>query len=345
MADTMRCLRLHDWGGELQLDEVSVPAVGATDVLVSIEATSVGLTVANAINGDLGDDPADLPRIPAHEIVGRVVETGPGVDHLHGGDLVAAYFYLSCDHCANCRRGRESLCENFEGFVGVDIDGGYAEYVRLPATNAIELPDDIDPVDATVVPDAVGTPYHVATERANVDPGDSVLVLGAGGGVGIHMVQMAQYFGGSVTAVDLVDEKLARCASLGAEHTVNTSEESVTAYAEAEGLRYDAIIDFTGAMDLLESVVPLLETRGRLVNLTTFPGDRLPIAPRAQVFGETEIVGSRYCWKHEFLRSAELVADGVIEPVISETVDLESVPRLLERIRAGELVGRGAMVP
>ena len=345
MPETMAALRITEWGGALEAVDAPVPEPGPTDVLVEVEATSVGLTVANAINGDLGDDPANLPRIPAHEVVGRVAERGRGVDHLEVGDLVAAYFYLACDACDACLRGREPLCADLAGYVGIDIDGGFAEYARLPAANALALPDGIDPVEATVVPDAVATPYHVAADRAAIEPGDHVMVLGAGGGVGIHLVQMAQHFGATVTAVDRAADKLAECARLGAAHAVDATETDVVDYAGSEGLRYDAIVDFTGAMDLLESVLPLLTERGRFVNLTTFPGDRLPVSPRDQVFAETEVVGSRYCGKYELVRAAELVADGTIEPVISEVATLREVPALLDRIRSGELVGRGAMRP
>jgi D-arabinose 1-dehydrogenase-like Zn-dependent alcohol dehydrogenase len=160
-------------------------------VLLEVEATSVGLTVSNAVNGDLGDSADDLPRVPGHEIIGRVRETGAGVSHPKARSLVDSCFYLNCRRCSACRRGRESLCENLDGFVSVDTDSRFAEYVRLPAGNLLELPDMLDPVAATVVPDALTTPCHVANQRADVAPGDEVLVLGAAGGVGIHLVQVA----------------------------------------------------------------------------------------------------------------------------------------------------------
>lgn len=343
MPETMQCLQIAEWGGDLQRAERAVPEPGDGDVLVEVEATSVGLTVGNVMNGDLGDSAAALPRIPGHEVIGRVRESGDGVAHLEQGDRVGAYFYLSCDHCDYCRRGQESLCENLEGFVSVDVDGGFAEYARLPAANALALPEDMDPVDATVVPDAVATPYHVANQRANVQPDDEVLILGAGGGVGIHLVQMAQYFGGTVTAVDRKEAALDRCRDLGAERAVDTSERSLT--TALEGVAFDSIVDFTGAMELLEEATDLLAPRGRLVNLTTFPGRTLEVSPREQVFAETEIVGSRYCSKHEFERAGELVADGTIEPVVSEVAGMDEVQDLIDRIRAGEILGRAAMVP
>lgn len=344
MQGTMQCLQIAEWGGDLRRAERPIPGPGDGEVLVEVEATSVGLTVGNVMNGDLGDAPEDLPRIPGHEVIGRVAACGEGVTHPEPGTRVGAYFYLNCDHCDPCRRGRESLCENLEGFVSVDIDGGFAECVRLPAANALALPEGLDPVDATVVPDAVATPYHVANQRANVEPGDEVLILGAGGGVGIHLVQMAQYFGGSVTAVDRSDPKLEQCRRLGASRTVDTSEQSLGA-AIGDDVTFDSVVDFTGSMELVSAATEFLGSRGRLVNLTTFPGRSLDVSPREQVFTEMEVVGSRYCSKYELVRSAELVAEGTIEPIVTEVAEVDEVQDLIDRIRAGDLVGRGAMVP
>lgn len=336
----MDCLQLTE-AGELEPGEIDIPAPGPTDVLIDVEATSVGLTVYNAINGLLGSDRASLPRIPGHEIIGRVAAVGDGVTGVAEGELVGAYFYLSCGGCDPCLSGHEPLCENLRGHVGIDVDGGYAEYARLPAFNAIPIPDDLDPVAATTIPDAVGTPYHIANQRARIEPGDEVMVLGAGGGVGIHLVQMAQYFGGIVTAVDQRGDKLDRCERLGARRTVDTRHESV---AELDG-SFDAIVDFTGAMDLVAESLDLIAPRGRVVHLTGFRDRAFELAPRDLVRREFAVVGSRYCSRYEFGRCAELVANGTIEPVVTEVVDLPGVPELLETIAAGDHVGRGAVVP
>jgi len=338
----MRCLQIDEWGGELRLAERPVPEPGPTDVLVEVEATSVGRSVANVVAGNMNDDPAHLPRIPGHELVGTVVEAGEGVTHVEAGDSVTAFFHIACGHCRYCQAGFDPLCENHAGWISAHTDGGYAEYATLPAGNAIPLPDGLDPVEATVVPDAVATPYHVANYSGGVEPGDDVLVLGAGGGVGIHMVQVARYFGGEVTAVDIDDEKLAECGRLGAKATVNAAE---TELASAVDGRFDVVVDFVGDTDLLEAAVGLLGPHGRLVNLTTFPGRSIELAPRTTVINEIQVVGSRYCSKYELRRAAELVAAGEVEPVISEVVDFSGVADLLDRIVENEVLGRGAMVP
>lgn len=339
----MRAVRLHEWGGDLEAERVPVPDVEPAEVLVDVEATGVGLTVHNAVRGHLGGRDADLPRVPGHEVVGTVADCGTGVTGIEAGERVVAYFYLTCGRCHPCLSGNQNLCENHAGYVGVDVDGGYADFVALPRENVVSIPDTIDPVDATTIPDAIGTPYHVATQRARVGRGDDVMVLGAGGGVGIHLLQVARYFGADVTAVDRSHEKLAACEDLGAVATIDTDRDRLPDAVPHDS--YDAIVDFTGSMDLVETANDLLGPRGRLVHLTAFPGREMAANPRAMVPRESAILGSRYCTKSEIVRSAGLVADGHVAPVVSEVVDLEGVPDLLDSIADGDVVGRAAATP
>lgn len=345
MEGSMECLLLEAWDGDLRRREVAVPELGVNDALVAVEATGIGRTVHKYVNGGMGDDPDHLPRIPGHELVGTVVESGDGVTHLEEGTRVTAYFHVGCGHCRQCEMGRFTLCEDHRGHVGVATDGGFAEYAALPARQLVPMPETIDPVEATAVPDAIATPYHVATQRAAVEPDDHVAVLGAGGGVGIHLVQVARHFGADVTAVDVDDRKLDRCAELGATRTLNLDgRDDATALAEPDRA-YDAVVDFTADTDLLEAAVERLAPRGRLVNLTSYAGNEMRLAPRSQVLRETAVVGSRYCWKEELRAAADMVADGTVEPVVSEVVGFDGVADLLDRIVGNDLVGRGAMTP
>ena len=345
MAESMECLRAEAWDGELHRAGVPVPDVGAKDVLVEVEATGVGRTVDKYVNGGMGDDPDDLPRIPGHELVGTVVETGEAVTGLDEGDRVTAYFHIGCGHCRYCQAALDPLCANHGGHVGVEMDGGFAEYARLPERLAVPVPATIDPVEATAITDAIATPYHVASQRAEVRPGDRVAVLGAGGGVGIHMVQVAQCFGGDVTAVDIDDRKLEACRDHGADRLLNVAERApVDALAEL-GVEYDAVVDFTADMGLVNAAIDQLAPRGRLVCLAAYAGDEVGVETGDLVRREVDVLGSRYCSKTELHEAADLVASGDVEPVVSEVVGFDGVAGLLESIVANEVVGRGAMTP
>lgn len=336
--------RVREWGGELHREDFERPEPGPGEVLVEVEACGVGLTVLNCMNGDLSDDPRLLPRVPGHELVGRVVELGSGADPALEGRRVIAYFYLACGTCRACSAGRHARCERLRGWVGVHRDGGYAPFAVLPELNAVVVPEELDPVAATVAPDAVATPLHVCGDRAGITPGDRVVVVGAGGGVGAHMVQVAGLYGGDVVGLDITSEKLETVEELGA-HGVDSSDFSSVAAERLwpEG-RPTVVIDLVGSADSLRWSADALATGGRLVVLTTFRDRQLEVDPRELVFREASIIGSRYAGRSELSAAAGLLAGERIRPVIGATGEPEDIPRMHEQLRAGQLVGRGAVV-
>jgi len=336
---------VHQWGQEVVYEQVPDPVPKSDEVLIRVEACGVGRTVLNYIGGQLGARPEQLPRIPGHEVVGVVVRTGDAVHGIRAGDSVVAYFYLVCGVCDFCRQSHEPLCRNFAGNLGVARDGGYAEYLVLPAVNALPVPGGISPIQATVIPDAVATPYHVC-RRAGMGPGDVAVIFGAGGGVGIHMIQMVRVFGGDPIAVDLGEPKLQAARSAGAVAAIDfTAADFADQVRTAAPRGVTVAIDFVGQPDTLARALEILDRRGRLVVLTTFPGVTFPVSPRQMVLTELTILGSRYASRWEVAQAARLVAEGKITPVVSEVVPLADVGRLHDRLRRGLLVGRGAVVP
>ena len=339
---TMRALVLHEYEGPLRVEEVPRPEPGPGEVLVRVEACGLGLTVAHAMAGRLRAGPPRLPLVPGHEVAGRIEGLGAGVAEPRVGERVITSFYLTCGQCRFCRAGREPLCERFRGYVGADADGGYAEYMAVPAANALPLPGGIGFVEATAIPDAIGTPFHVCYTRAAVRPGQRVLVTGAAGGVGIHMLQMARLCGAEVIAVDVDDARLAQTREYGADHLVNFL--SIDPDRGESGV--DVAIDLVGTPKTLAWCYNSLDRGGTLVSLTTHRGlAELPIAPRDLVSKEGTVMGSRYVARWELLRTIELVASGRIRPVVSETCTLEGASALFEKLHAQRLLGRGAVIP
>lgn len=334
--------RVHRWGGDLQWESFARPEPGDGEVLVRVEACSIGLTVLNCMAGDLADDPELLPRVPGHEYVGIVTEVGPGVSPTIIGRRIVAYFYLSCGVCAHCLRGDDARCVNLAGWVGVHRDGGYAPWAVLPARNAIAVPDDLDPIAATVVPDAVATPVHVCRTRARITPGDRVVVIGAGGGVGIHMLQMARLLGGRVAGLDLQDKKLAVIEEHGA-LAVRSDDLSTLDPALWPDGSPTVVIDLVGSAATLQWSAASLATGGRLLVLTTFRDRTLSLDPRQVVFKEIAVIGSRYAGRAEVAAAAELVATGRIKPVIGTVVPPDGVRGVHDALRSGQLLGRGAL--
>lgn len=334
----MEGYQVQEWGADPIWIDMPDPEPGPGEVLIEVEACSVGLTVLNCINGDLDNSPELLPRVPGHELVGRVTEAGPGGNTSLIGKRVVAYFYLTCGTCAACLSGHDPQCANLAGWVGVHRDGGYAPKVALPTANVIPVPEHLDPIAATVVPDAVATPVHVGY-RAEIGPGDRVAVFGAGGGVGSHMVQIARMRGAEVAGLDL--NKFDHIESMGA-RPIDVSDLASVDDVFENGPP-TVVIDFVGRSETARWGLDHLAMGGRLVMLTTFRDRPVEIAARDMVYREISVLGSRYSWKSQVSEAAQLVADGKIIPVIGEVCGPSEVLGLHEKLRARDLIGRGAL--
>jgi propanol-preferring alcohol dehydrogenase len=222
----------------------------------------------------------------------------------------------------------------------VHRDGGYAPYVVLPASNVIPIPESLDPIAATVVADAVATPVHVAT-RAALTSEDRVVVIGAGGGVGIHMIQVARLTTADVVGLDVTGEKLEAIESIGT-RAVDSSDFTSLPSLFADGPP-TVVIDLVGSETISSWAIGALGPEGRLVALTTFVDRPITMQYRDFVFREISLLGSRYATKAEVATAADLVATGKIQPVIGQVVGPDDLLSLHQRLRTGELVGRGAL--
>jgi propanol-preferring alcohol dehydrogenase len=335
--------RIHEWGGPLRWDTFDVPQPQHGEVLIRVEACGIGLTVLNCIRGDLADGRATLPRVPGHELVGRIEAVGPDVDSVRAGQRVMAYFYLVCGICPACRAGRDSLCSSLAGWIGVHRDGGYAPVSVLPARNVVPLPESIPPAQATAIPDAIATPLHVCRTRARIQAGDRVVVIGAGGGVGIHMVGMASHFGARVAGLDAHERKFDAIRAQGADPVLSRSFADVDLRRVWGGEAPTVIIDLLGSRESLMWSLAVLPIGGRLVVLTTFRDVDITISPRDLVLREISVLGSRYASKAELSDAAALVAEGKVTPVVSQVVPATRVEEVHRALQQGTLIGRGAL--
>ncbi len=346
----MKAMVLHGLGQPLKLEEVPLPLVGANDVLIRVHACGVGLTVVIlvATPGRV----TSYPRIPGHEVAGEVVETGAEVKSVKAGQRVTNHFYLTCGQCANCRSGRETLCLASRGNVGAAGDGGYAEYIVLPERNIVPIPDGVSDVEAAVTSDAIATPYHACRKEARVGPGDNVLVIGAGGGVGIHMVQMARLCGGRVLAADIGDAKLALAKTWGADEVIDVRRGELASQVKAltDGKGADAVIDIVANRQSLEAGIKALAVGGRLVIIgarpkSVFKDDpSFMLDPGDFLHRGLELHSSRYVTTAEIAQTLELVRRKRITPVVTQTFPLEKAEAAHELIRNNATAGRIALV-
>jgi propanol-preferring alcohol dehydrogenase len=342
---------LQALGGRLTAAEVPVPKLGPNDALVKVRAAGVGLTLA--IMRSTPGIVTSYPRIIGHEVAGDVVEVGSEVTTVAPGDRVTCHFYLTCKVCRYCRSGRETLCDGFRGYVGMACDGGFAEYAALPALNLCRLPAGLGYLDAAIAADAICTPLHVCHAEARVGPGDDIVIVGAGGGVGVHMVQMARLCGGRVLAVDAGGEKLAAARGAGADRTVDAAvtpawASEVMAWTDGRGAQ--AAIDIVATGATLPVCLAALAKGGRLIIVghrpqAVFKADpTFTVDPATMLYRGLEIHGSRYVSMAELAQTLEIVRQGRIRPVVTRTFPLEGADEALRLVEEGRVVGRAALL-
>ena len=333
-------------GPNLPFEPVTLPdpVAGPGEAVARVLTCGSGLTIQHV---KAGRKSIPFPRVIGHEITGEIVEVGGGVTGLARGDGVTTYFYLNCGHCRWCLASLEPLCANSGGNVGQNCDGGYAEYIKLPAHIFIKLPDTLDwrkhPAEIGVITDALATPFKVL-RRARVQPGETVAVFGAGGGLGIHQLMMAKWAKARVIAVETAASKFEACRKAGADEVVDPSDGRVVeALLElTSGNGVDVVVDYVSTTVTLEAGAKALGRQGRLV---TLGGSGQPFQANAMdmLNKELDLLGSRYVTRSEIVETCEIVARGEVWPLVTDVRPLAEAEALHARVEQGEVTGRAAL--
>ena len=340
----MRAMVLRGPNTLFEMVTVPDPTPGPGEAVARVFTCGAGLTIQHA---KAGRRKIKFPRIIGHEITGEIVALGAGASGLKVGDGVTAYFYLNCGHCRFCLTQLEPLCVNGGGNVGLECDGGYAEYIKLPAHIFIKYSEGLDykarPAEMGVITDALATPYKVL-RRAQVKAGETVAVIGAGGGLGIHQVMMTKWAKARVIAVEAAADKFDACRKAGADDIVNPRDGDVVAALRdlTHGKGVDVVVDYVSTTATQEAAVRALGQRGRMVILG---GAAQPfnVPARDMLVKEQAILGSRYVTRADILEACDLVARGEVSPlvtVIRPLAEAEAVHDLVER---GKVTGRAAL--
>ncbi|HMB48393.1 MAG TPA: zinc-binding dehydrogenase [Afifellaceae bacterium] len=341
----MKALVLEAPGEPFVLTTVPDPVPGPGEAVARVITCGAGLTIQHTRAARVK---IDYPRIIGHEITGIIEDVGEGVSNVKAGDPVTAYFYLTCGHCRWCRIDRETLCENFGGYIGRATDGGYAELMKAPAENFLKLPQGIDwkahPAEAGVICDAIATPLKVV-RRAGITSSDTVAVIGAGGGLGIHMLMMAKWAHARVIAVDVRPDKFAACREAGADECVDAAQADTTeALLDLTGgMGVDVVVDFVSTDGTLAAGASALGRGGRLLTLGGSSGATATVPASHLLSREIMVMGSRYATKQEVIDSLNLVARGDVWPLVTDIRPMEEAEALHESVEKGEITGRAAI--
>ena len=319
----------------LQIEERPIPHAGPGEIVVKVAACGLCHTDLHYIDHDVPTFAAP-PLVLGHEASGTIFEIGPDTEGWKIGDRVLIPAVLSCGRCEACRRGRENICARGV-MLGNHIDGAYAEYLRVPAKDALALPPELPLEEACLIADAVSTPYHAVVNRGEVKPGERVAVFGCGG-VGINVVQVAAAVGAEVWAVDVNLERLAFARQLGAAHAVDAGagDGAVKELRRATGGGVDVAFEAIGNPATIRQGLDALRRGGRLV-VVGYSAESVELPAAKIMFQELEIRGSLGCRPVDYPRIIALACAGKIRivPLVTRRVSLGEINCGLDDLRNG----------
>jgi 6-hydroxycyclohex-1-ene-1-carbonyl-CoA dehydrogenase len=320
----------------LKVEEVPTPVIGPGEILVKVAACGLCHTDLSYIDHGVPTFKKP-PLILGHEISGTIAEVAPDVTTFKVGDRVLLPAVMACGECGSCREGRGNVCENMQMF-GNNVNGGYAEYVKAPASNVFNLPDEIPLIEGAIIADAITTPFHAVKNRAKVKPGDTLLVYGCGG-VGLNLVQVANAAGASVIAVDISETKLAKAKELGAVATFNANDypDVAKAIRKHTGGGVDIACECIGNPKTLETAFNCVRNGGRLV-IVGYTQHAMNLNASRVMYREMEVVGSLGCPLADYPKVIEMVRIGKIQVVsmVSKRFSLDQINEGFDFLRSGE---------
>lgn len=338
----MKAVRFHRHGGPevLQYEDAPDPVPkGPDQALVRVKACALNhLDIWGRIGPPYSRPP--LPHISGCDIAGVVEEVSPQEKDLQKGMEVIVSPGVGCGRCEKCLSGMDNQCRRYS-VIGNELDGGYAELVAVPVRNVLPKPERMDFVQAASFPLVFLTAHHMLVTKARVQPGETVLVLGAGSGVGIAAIQMAKAHNANVVATAGSEAKLRKAVELGADYTINhkTAKVSEEARKYTEGKGVDVVVEHPGKATWEESIRAVAKG-GRIVTCGATTGYDAVTDIRYVFSKEIAIYGSYMGGAGELLRVVELFKQRRLRPVVDISMPLERARDAQERMEKSEHFGK-----
>lgn len=339
----MKAVIFEQHGGPevLRLAKVPDPQIKANEVLVEVRACALNHLDVWVRNG-LPGIKIPLPHILGNDVAGVVREAGQLVTWVKAGDEVMLQPGVSCGHCAECLAGRDNMCDEYD-IIGSRRDGGYAELIAVPGINVIPKPKNLTWEEAAALPLVTLTAWHMLVARADVQPGEDVLVHAAGSGVGSLGIQIAKLRGARVITTSGSDEKLAKARELGADSGVDYTREDwhkeVRRLTNGRGV--DVVFEHTGAATWPGSILSL-KKGGRLVTCGATSGFDAKTDLRHVFYRHLTILGSMMGSKADLLAAMKFIEAGQIRAVVDQVLPLAEARKAHElmedRAQFGKLV-------
>ncbi len=319
----MRAIVFHQHGAPevLKYEDAPEPSIRSNEALVRVKACALNhldLWVRRGIPGV----PIPLPHIPGSDASGEIVQIGADVTTVRVGQKVVLAPGVTCGKCAACVSGQDNRCRQFTN-LGYLIDGGCAEFVRVPEENCLPYSENLSFEESASIPLVFQTAWHMLVARAELQPGEDVLVLGAGSGVGSAAIQIAKFFGARVLATASTDEKLQKAKQLGADYLINHKtqriRDEVRRITHKRGV--DVVFEHVGTATWEESVASLA-LGGRLVTCGATTGYDAKVDLRFLFGRQLSLLGSYMGTKSELRTVMKLVAAGRLKPIVDRVFPL-----------------------
>ena len=319
----MKAILFSQHGGPevLKFSDVPDPKIRPNEVLVRVKACALNhldLWVRAGIPGV----PIPLPHIPGSDVAGEIAQMGADVTTVRVGQKVVLAPGVTCGKCAACISGQDNHCRQFTN-LGYMIDGGCAEFVRAPEVNCVPYPGNLKWEEAAAIPLVFQTAWHMLIARAELQPGEDILILGAGSGVGSAAIQIAKFFGARVITTAGSDEKLAKAKELGADHLIHHKtqkiRDEVRRFTNKRGV--DIVFEHVGTATWEDSLACLAPT-GRLVTCGATTGYDAKVDLRFLFSRQLSLLGSYMGTKSELHTVVKLVAAGKLKPVVDRVFPL-----------------------
>lgn len=341
----MRAVVLTEFGGPevLCCTEVLRPRPGPGEVLIKIACCGVchlDLILRSGMRSRL-----QPPRILGHELSGEVIETGPGVQGLAQGDRVASFNFQACGHCADCLRGRPSLCRQTHGDIGQTRDGGYAEYAVLLASNLVKVPAGMPLDHACFAACVYGPPYKAIRQIGKVGPGQNVVITGASGGLGLAAIQIVKALGGRSIAITTSADKVAGLKARADEVVVSPDGafgEDVRRLTGGRGA--DLVVELIGS-PTFHGALRSLAPGGRCAVIGELHGKPIEINLGLLIIKEWEIRGVQSASGEDLREILDFMHEHRLAPVVWKRMPLEDVADAHRELANREAIGRILLVP
>lgn len=338
---TMNAIRLDEFGGPEVLFESAVPVPEVPAGWVRIKVGFCGVCRHDLLTRAGKFPRAIHPLTLGHQVSGVIDAVGDDVDDFAPGDRVMSMIFSGCGECSNCATGNQSLCTVVTPkFLGEDLDGGYAEYVVLPASTTVHVPEEVTLAEAAIVTCTLGTAWHAIVTRGEVSTGDVVAITGASGGVGLHAIQIAAGLGARVVAVTSSESGAAAARAAGAHDALVVADRAYARPLKTDlGLKADVVIDIVGAPTLRESL-HAVRPGGRVVVVGNVEGGEVSLPPAYLILKEISLVGTKSCSAKELTDVLARVSDGALTADVTEVRPLSDARRVHEEMESGTASGR-----